>query len=62
MPPEMRGGEFGMGGRTTVADVHRAWYGLPQNPRCWQEHLMTFLLDPEKLGAKLFINDRYAFE
>ena len=60
-PPEMRGGEFGMGSRTKVAHVHKAWYGLPQSPRCW-EHLMAFLLDPEKLGAKLFIHERNAFE
>jgi len=62
LPPEMRGGAFGMGGRTKVAHVHKAWYGLPQSPRCWQQHLMAFLLDPEKLGAKLFIHDRNAFE
>ena len=27
---EMRGGEFGMGGRTKAAHVHKAWYGPPQ--------------------------------
>ena len=47
LPPEMRGGAFGMGGRTKVAHVHKAWYGLPPSPRCWQQHLMAFLLDPE---------------
>ena len=62
LPPEMRGGEFGVGGRAKVAHVHKAWYGLPQAPRSWQQHLMRFLLDPDKLGAKLFIHDRDAFE
>ena len=52
-----------MGGRTKVAHVHKARYGLPQIPRCWQQqYLMAFLLDLEKHGAKLFIHDRDAFE
>jgi len=42
--------------------VHKAWYGLPQAPRCWQQHLMRYLLDSEKIGATLFVHDRNAFE
>ena len=34
LPPEMQGGAFGMAGRTEVAHVHKAWYGLSQSPRC----------------------------
>jgi hypothetical protein len=62
LPAEMRTGEFGTGGRTKVAHVHKAWYGLADSPRHWQQHLMRFLTDPEKLGATLFVNDRNVFE
>jgi len=62
LPLEMRGGDFGVGGKTRAAHVHKAWYGLPQAPRCWQQHLMRYLLDPEKIGANLYIHDRNAFE
>ena len=57
----MRGGAYGMGGRTKMAHVHKAWYGPPQVPKCLHQHLMASLLDPEKLGAELFIHDRNAF-
>ena len=61
LPPEMRGGVFGAGGkRGKVAHVKKAWYGLPSSPRLWQQHLMRFMT--EELGAKLFIHDRDAFE
>ena len=50
LPPEMRGGAFGMSGRTKVAHVHKAWYGLPQSPRCWQQHLMAFYWIRKSLG------------
>ena len=62
LPLEMRGGDFGVGGKTRAAHVHKAWYGLPQAPRCWQQHLMRYLLDSEKIGATLFVHDRNAFE
>ena len=57
----MRGGAYGMGGRTKMAHVNKAWYGPPQVPKCLHQHLMASLLDPEKLGAELFIHDRNAF-
>ena len=57
----MQGGVFGMGGRAKAAHVHKARCGPPQSLRCWQQHLMAFLLNPDKLGAKLFIHDRNAF-
>jgi hypothetical protein len=60
LPPEMCGGEFGTGGRAKVAHVHKAWYGLANSPRAWQQHLQRWLL--ERLGAKLFVHDRDAFE
>ena len=61
LPPEMRGGDFGAGGkRGKVGHLKKALYGLPQAPRLWQQHLMRFLT--VELGAKLFITDRDAFE
>jgi hypothetical protein len=62
LPLEMQGGDFGVGGKSKAAHVHKAWYGLPQAPRCWQQHLMRYLLDPDKIGATLFVHDRNAFE
>jgi len=41
LPPEMRGGNFGVGGNSRAAHVRMIWYGLPQAPRCWQQILMS---------------------
>ena len=61
LPPEMRGGEYGMGGhRGKVGHLKKALYGLPHAPRLWQQHLMRFLTD--ELGARLFTHDRNVFE
>ena len=60
LPPEMRGGDFGAGGKRGKVGHLKALYGLPQAPRLWQQHLMRFLT--VELGAKLFITDRDAFE
>ena len=45
LPPEMRGGEYGMcGHRGKVGHLKKALYGLPHAPRLWQQHLMRFLM------------------